>query len=536
MFLPQCRPTSSFDFLMSWESHDPASMLAVALRPTSTPTAIITTAIILADNHRPEHLQRDWPPPMPAPKLRHRPSYPEKSPIELASRTSRELRQRFASRGWRHRPLSARMAMCSGNYNISADTSAICPNYDAIRYTASPSRPMRRAKTPALRVHRKCYNLPESWLLHRKATTHAGEPGEVSVAMIPRAKTWHQWCWLCVIVLTVSGCGVREYEERIERTRLRLQQYDADDQLLGEPISLPHVPFAVYLRLPREVTSTPAQQGVVSRLAYFPPRQETATLPVLEAHVGIVPLAEVGTASLFLEQLVSDLQAASGSSKPFEPLAQDEDAIFRRSWESPQLLQANLPVRYSRSIWRSDQEPPRDRHGKPLPVPKDCFATYRYEIYLRTLDTSETGSQAERFLLAIVFRELAASATRQQWQKCWRLRLARVLRPGRTPKHHLRRPPQHRSNRQPPPARQNLPQSARQAKTTTPPAFSAGYPRWIASALSRQSRQRWPVCASVPLPNSASPVIAENVASLGIADRVSRKQTGQPYRHCIWPF
>lgn len=307
--------------------------------------------------------------------------------------------------------------MCSGNHNISSDTSAICPNHDAIRYTASPSRPMRRAKTPALRVHRKCYNLPESWLLHRKATAHAGEPGEVSVAMIPRAKTWHQWCWLCVIVLTVSGCGVREYEERIERTRLRLQQYDADDQLLGEPISLPHVPFAVYLRLPREVTSTPAQQGVVSRLAYFPPRQETATLPVLEAHVGIVRLADVGTVSLFLDQLVSDLQAASGSSKPFEPLARDEDAIFRRSWESPQLLQANLPVRYSRSIWRSDQEPPRDRHGKPLPVPKDCFATYRYEIYLRTLDTSETGSQAGRFLLAIVFRELAASETRQQWQK-----------------------------------------------------------------------------------------------------------------------
>ncbi len=244
--------------------------------------------------------------------------------------------------------------------------------------------------------------------------------------MIPHAKTRHQSryqrCWLCVIVMTitgsmVSGCGVREYEERIERTRLRLQQYDADDQLLGEPISLPHVPFAVYLRLPREVTSTPAPQGIISRLAYFPPRQETATLPVLEAHVGIVPLADVGTASLFLEQLVPDLQAASGSSRPFEPLAQDEDAFFRRSWESPQLLQANLPVRYSRSIWQSDQESPQDRHGKPLPVPKDCFATYRYEIYLRILDTSETGSQAGRFLLAIVFRELAASATRQQWQK-----------------------------------------------------------------------------------------------------------------------
>jgi len=244
--------------------------------------------------------------------------------------------------------------------------------------------------------------------------------------MIPHAKTSQQSRHLryrvCVIVLTIcgsmmSGCGMREYEEEIERTRLRLQQYDADDQLLGEPISLPNAPFAVYLRLPREVTSTPAQQGVVSRLAYFPPRQETASLPVLEAHVGIVPLADVGTASLFLEQLVPDLQAASGSSKPFEPLAQDEDVSFRRSWESPQLLHANLPVRYSRSIWRSDQEPPRDRHGKPLPVPKDCFATYRYEIYLRILDTSEIGSQVGRFLLAIVFRELAASATRQQWQK-----------------------------------------------------------------------------------------------------------------------
>jgi hypothetical protein len=230
----------------------------------------------------------------------------------------------------------------------------------------------------------------------------------------------------------------------------------------------------------------------------------------------------------------SDLQAASGSSKPFEPLARDEDAIFRRSWESPQLLQANLPVRYSRSIWRSDQEPPRDRHGKPLPVPKDCFATYRYEIYLRTLDTPKRVARRGDSCWRLCFGNWQPQQHDNSGRKCWRLRLARVLRPRRTPKHHLRRPPQHRSNRQPPPARQNLRQSARQAKTTTPPAFSAGYPRWIASALSRQSRQRWPVCASVPLPNSASPVIAENVASLGIADRASRKQTGQRCRHCLF--
>jgi len=218
-------------------------------------------------------------------------------------------------------------------------------------------------------------------------------------------------CWLAA-----SGCGVREYQERAEKTRQRLQQYDGEDQLLGEPIALAKAGLPVYLRLPREVSSVPRPNEIVSRLAYFAAREPTASLPVLEAHVGVLELREVGTASLLLEQVVHDLQSATGSSKPLEQMHED-NATFARSWESPQLLQANLPVRYSQSVWRHDHEPPRDRTGQPLDVPKDCFAVYRYEIYLRVVEGSEIQANTGRVVVAIVFRQLEVSATRQQWQK-----------------------------------------------------------------------------------------------------------------------
>lgn len=245
------------------------------------------------------------------------------------------------------------------------------------------------------------------------------------------ANRWRRWagvallgvCWLAT-----SGCGVREYQERAEKTRLRLQQYDEEDQLLGEPIALAKANLPVYLRLPREVSSAPRPNEIVSRLAYFAAREQTASLPVLEAHVGVLELREVGTASLLLEQVVHELQSATGNSRPLEQLHED-NATFARSWESPQLLQANIPVRYSKSVWRHDHEPPRDRSGQPLDLPKDCFAVYRYEIYLRVVEASEIQANTGRVVVAIVFRQLDVSATRQQWQKVLESHSARLVVP-----------------------------------------------------------------------------------------------------------
>jgi hypothetical protein len=74
---------------------------------------------------------------------------------------------------------------------------------------------------------------------------------------------------LAIFVLTLCGCGVNEYQQRMDAQRARIQELDDTNALLDDPIEMPTVqagvgkelgpawPFPVFLRLPQGFGTTP---------------------------------------------------------------------------------------------------------------------------------------------------------------------------------------------------------------------------------------------------------------------------------------
>lgn len=73
---------------------------------------------------------------------------------------------------------------------------------------------------------------------------------------------------LCVCLLAATGCGLSDYERRMDQVRRRLAVQDEEDRLLGPPLDQPTVrnekegiderawPFEVFLRLPKGYAGT----------------------------------------------------------------------------------------------------------------------------------------------------------------------------------------------------------------------------------------------------------------------------------------
>src|SRR5439155_9457336 len=79
-------------------------------------------------------------------------------------------------------------------------------------------------------------------------------------------------CGLAVIALTgASGCGLSEYQSRMDEQRTRLQNFDDNNRLLDDPIDMPRLKLKdkdgnpgeklawpdVFLRLPKGYATTP---------------------------------------------------------------------------------------------------------------------------------------------------------------------------------------------------------------------------------------------------------------------------------------
>jgi hypothetical protein len=64
--------------------------------------------------------------------------------------------------------------------------------------------------------------------------------------------------WLPLLVL-LSGCGLDDYEKRIDKERARLRVFDEENKYLGdmlEPPARPPVVFDIFLRLPRGIAGS----------------------------------------------------------------------------------------------------------------------------------------------------------------------------------------------------------------------------------------------------------------------------------------
>ncbi|MCS7167515.1 MAG: hypothetical protein RMI91_10825 [Gemmatales bacterium] len=220
--------------------------------------------------------------------------------------------------------------------------------------------------------------------------------------------------WPCLLLLALStGCGLAEYEARARRTLERLQQYDADDALLGEPIYLSSE-LPIFLRLPREIAHHPTGQSQVQPLAHYPCVHAADKLAVLEAHVGFIPAQEVEVPDILLGRLLDELQSYSGGA--LEPVNTDAKTLeVQRSWESPQLWEANRGVRYRNWCYVAAKETPRTVEGQSAPLPEGFFVTYRYDIYMHYVEANQHIPRSGH--MVIIFRQLDVAATRKRWEQ-----------------------------------------------------------------------------------------------------------------------
>jgi hypothetical protein len=79
-----------------------------------------------------------------------------------------------------------------------------------------------------------------------------------------------------IVLIAASGCGMAEYERRMDAQRVRVQKYDEANRLLDDPIETPVMqlknpkegekaeipawPYEIFLRLPKGYGSTPKEK------------------------------------------------------------------------------------------------------------------------------------------------------------------------------------------------------------------------------------------------------------------------------------
>jgi hypothetical protein len=70
---------------------------------------------------------------------------------------------------------------------------------------------------------------------------------------------------LCVALLTSAGCGVADYEKKMQDAEVRVQRIDEENRLLGDPLDVPARSGApavvVFLRPPKGVPSVPQKDA-----------------------------------------------------------------------------------------------------------------------------------------------------------------------------------------------------------------------------------------------------------------------------------
>jgi hypothetical protein len=82
-----------------------------------------------------------------------------------------------------------------------------------------------------------------------------------------------------IVLIGASGCGLSDYQNRMDAQRLRVQEFDDGNRLLDDPIDMPRVklkdpeeqtawPFEIFLRLPKGYSTAPKETEVYKQ--HFP--------------------------------------------------------------------------------------------------------------------------------------------------------------------------------------------------------------------------------------------------------------------------
>jgi hypothetical protein len=74
-----------------------------------------------------------------------------------------------------------------------------------------------------------------------------------------------------ILLIGASGCGLSDYQNRMDAQRVRVQEFDEGNRLLDDPIDMPKIkfqdsqeqaawPFEVFLRLPKGYSTMPKEK------------------------------------------------------------------------------------------------------------------------------------------------------------------------------------------------------------------------------------------------------------------------------------
>ncbi len=104
--------------------------------------------------------------------------------------------------------------------------------------------------------------------------------------------------WLAALLLLAAGCGVSEYEKKMEETQRRVKQFEETSKLLDGPLTIPSpaakekgapAPPQLFLLPPRGIQRTASNEKEPrNRILYtFPPRGAASAGPFLNVEVAV---------------------------------------------------------------------------------------------------------------------------------------------------------------------------------------------------------------------------------------------------------
>jgi hypothetical protein len=208
------------------------------------------------------------------------------------------------------------------------------------------------------------------------------------------------------ILLLIPGCGMRAYEEQLEKTRQRMAYLDQEHRLLEDPAHFPDKAPPLFIRLPRGLAThaSDKSQPASDWIFHFPWADARFLAPPLDAFVGAAKKSKEESVEQFLQNRVLEYLRLHADEKPAaRPGDSPGEIVVTRFSDS---LADQQPIRFRRWGYRTNQELPQWPAPARAKLPQRCV--FDYDVFV----TENAGWWG-----VVVFKVLNTEATAKSWEK-----------------------------------------------------------------------------------------------------------------------
>jgi len=208
------------------------------------------------------------------------------------------------------------------------------------------------------------------------------------------------------ILLLIAGCGMRAYEEQMEKTGQRMAYLDQEHRLLEDPACFPDQAPPLFIRLPRGLAThaSDKSQPASAWMFHFPWADSRLLAPPLETFVGAAKMGRDESVAQFVQNRVLEYLRLHADEKPAPRPGDSPGEIVVTRWSDS--LADQQPIRYRRWGFRTGQELPQWPAPARAKLPQRCV--YDYDVFV----TENSGLWG-----VVVFKVLNTEATAKSWEK-----------------------------------------------------------------------------------------------------------------------